>query len=105
MDMESVEWMEHEGENNSHEIFLIGLSTCGFCKMAIDFLDTHSFAYKFIFSDRLSPDDRTKLKDEYKKEYGNRLLYPTAIIDRKEILTGFIKPSWEKALTLMPDTE
>jgi glutaredoxin-like protein NrdH len=98
MNIDFIRWETHKGMNSSHHVLFIGLSTCGFCKKALEFLDEHSIEYDYIFTDRINPDDKARLKEEYKKQFGGRLLYPTAIIDGKEILTGFIKPSWVNAL-------
>ena len=98
MDLSVFDFMEMPGEDDRHQIILIGLSTCGFCKKAIEFLNENSISYKYLFIDKIPAEKKILLKEEFKKEYGKSFLYPTAIIDGKEILNGFIRLSWENTL-------
>lgn len=100
MNISDFDFTEVSGNNCGHDVVLFALSTCGFCKRAMEFLNENSIAYRYLHADMMSAEKRSILKEEYKKQYGNRLLYPTAIIDGKKILNGFIRPSWENALTL-----
>lgn len=98
MNISDLDFTEVSGSYNKHDVLIFALSTCGFCKKAMEFLDDNSIGYKYLYADKISAEKRSILKEQYKKQYGNRLLYPTAVIDGKNILNGFIRPSWENAL-------
>ena len=103
MDFDGIAFKRHEGGNKKREVYFFGLSTCGFCKSALNFLNDNSIEYKYIFMDELELEIKISIKESFKKEYGKRLLYPTAIIERNVVLSGFIKPAWENALGTNPE--
>lgn len=93
-----VDFEIQEGEKRQKKITLLGLTTCSFCKRAKEFLDDHKLCYDYLFLDKIDPELKKKMKDEFSREYGKRLSYPTLILENGELLTGFIRPAWEQEL-------
>lgn len=87
-----------EGSRKDHTIQLLGLSTCGFCKRGIAFLDEHNIEYEFVFVDKIPPKEKKAIVDEFREKFGTRLHYPTIIIDGERYEMGFVRPTWEKEL-------
>ncbi|WP_053228136.1 glutaredoxin family protein [Spirochaeta cellobiosiphila] len=86
---------EENGDYNGHELKLLALSTCGFCKKAIQYLNDKNFQFKYIFVDRVDPKIKQQVKDEFMKHFHKRLSFPTLVIDDEDYLTGFIRASWD----------
>ncbi len=93
-----IDFDKQEGERQEKKLILLGLTTCGFCKRAKEFLDGHGFRYDYLFMDKIDPELKKKMKSEFSDHYGKRLSYPTLILENDELLTGFIRPAWEQEL-------
>ena len=90
----------NEGANKPANLFVFALSTCGFCKSAIEFLSQNDVSYDYIYVDNLSVEEKTRLREEFFKRFNTRLVYPTLVVDEKDVIKGFIKPSWEQVIGL-----
>ena len=97
---EFVDFSHKEGKNNQAEVIVFALSTCGFCKSGMAFLDKNSVDYSYIYLDNLPVEDKSKIREEFTKTFGSKLVYPTLVVNGKEVIKGFIQPSWEKVLGL-----
>jgi len=95
---ENVEFSKSSGKRNDHALRLMGLTTCSFCRKAKEFLDENEFSYEYLFLDKIDPDVKKVLKQEFAEKFDKRMSYPTLIIDDKDILTGFIRVAWEQEL-------
>jgi glutaredoxin-like protein NrdH len=95
-----VHFAEVPGESGTHDLKLFALSTCGFCRRAIEFLKEHNVGYSFVYVDRLPLEVKRKIKEEFQKEFKASILYPAMIIDGNDTLIGFIEESWKKTLGL-----
>jgi len=96
--LDSLEYTVVEGERRDHEITVYALSTCGFCKRALAFLDREGFAYRYVHVDRIPLETKTAAKKELKERYGQDVAFPFAVIDRESVLVGFIEPDWKLTL-------
>ncbi|MDA3957384.1 glutaredoxin [Oceanispirochaeta sp.] len=95
---DNIEFNSIPGNRDKHRLRFMGLTTCGFCRKAKQFLDDNDFSYEYLYLDKIDPDEKKKLKIEFSEHFDKRLSYPTLIIDDKEILTGFIRIAWEQEL-------
>ena len=95
-----IKFSHKEGEKKPGEIVIFALSTCGFCKSGMEFLDKQRVTYDYIYVDDLPLSDKSKLREEFNRTFGSKLVYPTLVFNGKEVLKGFIKPSWEQVLGL-----
>jgi glutaredoxin len=93
-----INFETQEGENRERKITLLGLTTCSFCKRAKSFLDENKLGYDYLFLDKIDPEMKKRMKNEFSERYGKRLSYPTLIMENGELLTGFIRPAWEQEL-------
>ncbi len=91
--------LEHvEGKITAPQLLVLTLSTCGFCKRAMLFLENHGFAYDFLHLDLIPLEEKSRIKEEFKSEFGVNLAFPTLVIDGKEILIGYIEAKWQEKL-------
>lgn len=87
-----------DGPSADRKLVLLALSTCGFCKRAIRFLNDNGFSYSYIYVDKMEPEVKEQLKEEFRGSFTERLLYPALIINETEVLTGFIEADWKNSL-------
>ena len=60
---EYINFKQKFGEYNKGDIKLFGLSTCGFCNRAVDFLEDNNIQYDHILVDELDPELKKRAKD------------------------------------------
>ncbi len=87
-----------EGSKSDKDLVFLGLSTCGFCKRAKQFLNDGGWSYSYVDIDKMEREERLSLKDDVKTRFSKDLLYPFLIIDDTEFLKGFKKDQWEEKL-------
>lgn len=95
-----LQFEKHEGSRNSQDVIVLALSTCGFCKRGLEFLDNHDISYRYTYIDTLPKEHRRKIAEEFKEKFKQRGLYPTLIVDESDFQLGFIEKDWEKSLGL-----
>ena len=100
---EYVSFTEEEGKNTEKDLKVLALSTCGFCKRAIRFLKENDIAFKSIYLDKIDPDIKLRVKEEFQKAFDTKVLYPVLIIDEEEVITGFTSDKYRKALGIGED--
>jgi len=95
-----LQFEKHEGSRNGHDVIVLALSTCGFCKRGLEFLDKHDISYRYVYIDTLPKEQRRKVAEEFKEKFKQRGLYPTLIVDEDDFQLGFIEKAWAKSLGL-----
>lgn len=96
--IDSLEYTSVPGAKNDRTITVYALSTCGFCKRAIGFLETNGFAYRYIHLDKIPLDSKTELKRELKEKYKADVAFPFVTLDGEKYLVGFIEADWKLTL-------
>lgn len=87
---------EVPGAMAERAVTVYALSTCGFCRRALEYLSSRGIAYRYVYMDTLEDDVRKTVKKRLQAEYGRRILYPFTVADRgATVLTGFIEPDWD----------
>jgi glutaredoxin len=98
--LETLTYTKVDGNRNDHRITVYALSTCGFCKRAIAFLNEKGFSYRYIYMDQIPLETKTQAKKELKEQFKDDIAFPFAVIDEGKHLVGFIEPDWVKTLGL-----
>jgi glutaredoxin len=96
--LETLEYIDVPGSDSGHEITIYALSTCGFCKRALAYLDTKGFAYRYVYMDRLPLETKNAAKQVLKDRFKDSVAFPFAVIDGDKHLVGFIEPDWAATL-------
>ena len=96
--LDTLEYTRVEGENKAHTITVYALSTCGFCKRALAFLDANKLEYSYIYMDKIPLETKNAAKSVLKERFHQDVAFPFAVIDEKNPLVGFIEPDWKKTL-------
>ena len=97
---EYVDFSEIPGESTGHQLKLFALSTCGFCRKAIDFLKKKGISYSIVYMDQLPVSSKRQIKSEFSDKFDKKILYPALVVDDTEALIGFTKEDWVKSLGL-----
>ena len=97
---ENIEFTVKEGTNNSRDVTVYALSTCGFCKACLKFLDDNKVAFKYVYFDLLDPDVKDALKENLKQKYNERVMFPFVIFDEKEVVVGFKREKLKEMLNI-----
>ena len=96
--LDSLEYTHVEGENKKHSVCVYALSTCGFCKRALAFLDANKLDYSYIYVDKIPLDTKNEAKRVLKSRYHQDVAFPFAVVDEKDCLVGFIEADWKRTL-------
>jgi len=94
--IETLDFTYEEGDTRFEDVTVFALSTCGFCRMALNFLRDNSIKFRYVYIDELEPGVKQELKDYLKKKYKKRLSFPFLVIDQSEVIVGFIDQEWEE---------
>ncbi|MEA2070362.1 MAG: glutaredoxin family protein, partial [Asgard group archaeon] len=97
---ENLEFTHEKGSNKPADITVYALSTCGFCRRALQFLRKNDIDFKYIYVDKQDSSVRIKIKRDLSETYkDHRLGFPFCVIDEGEdIIVGFTEEKWKKAL-------
>lgn len=103
MNLKELAYLEKKGSIDTHDIVVYSLSTCGFCKKAMSFLDEKGFSYKYIHVDQLPLETKNEIKKILKEKFNENVAFPFAVINDASHLVGFIQPDWIRTLGLTGD--
>ncbi len=95
-----VPFEKHEGSWKEKDVIVLALSTCAFCKRGMEYLKDKDITFRYVYVDKLNPEEKKKISEEFKEKFGQRGLYPTIIVDDSDFQLGFIKKAWDKSLGL-----
>ena len=98
--LDTLSYTDVPGGKADHEITVYALSTCGFCKRAMAYLDAKGVAYRYIYMDRVPLETKNEAKKALKERFKADVAFPFAVIDGEKSLVGFIEPDWAKTLGL-----
>lgn len=98
--IDKLEFTENDGSVGKHDLTLYALSTCAFCKRAIQFLQDNDVKFRYIYLDTINPMVKQTVKSELKSRYSSTSVFPILVIDNEEAVTGFSEERWREILDL-----
>ncbi len=98
MILDSLSYIEVAGTKKGPGITVYALSTCGFCKRAMTFLQNNGLSYRYIHVDTIPIDTKNEIKRELKEKYKVDIAFPFATVDGNKYLVGFIEADWKLTL-------
>jgi len=96
--LDTLSYTAVPGGRADHEVTVYALSTCGFCKRALAFLNTKGFAYRYVYMDLVPLEIKNAVKKELKERFKADVAFPFAVIDGERHLVGFIEKDWVDTL-------
>jgi glutaredoxin len=98
--IEKLEFTEEQGSEGKHDLTLYALSTCGFCKKAINFLKENDIGFRYIFLDKINPMVKQTVKSELKQQYESLPVFPILVIDNERAISGYSEEKWKQILDI-----
>lgn len=98
--IETITFTFKDGKHNPGDVIVYALSTCGHCKRALNFLDSNSVKYRFVYVDLLPSEVKNKLKEYLVQKSNMYVAFPFLVIDDTNFFTGFIEEEWRRILKL-----
>ena len=102
--IDKITYDSEEGRDIGKKLKVYALSTCGFCKRALNYLRDNGVGFQYVYVDYLQDFQRSEVKKELKDEFGERPLFPFLVIDDTDYLIGFDEEEWEEKLELSGKT-
>jgi glutaredoxin-like protein NrdH len=85
------------GADARHRIKLYGLSTCGWCRDAREFLTKRGVDFDYAYVDLLEGDELAATIEDVKR-WNPGLVFPTVVVDDSEVVVGFRPERLEEVL-------
>jgi glutaredoxin len=98
--LDTLTYTPVHGDKKQPAITVYALSTCGFCKRAMAYLEKNGFAYRFVHMDAIPMDVKNEAKRELKEKYKVDIAFPFVTVGDSEHLVGFIEADWKRTLGL-----
>jgi len=98
--LESLEYIQEGKKDIGKSVTVYALSTCGFCRSALQFLRNSDCKFQYVYVDKIPYETKQKVKEELQEKYEKRVVFPYLVIDDSEILVGFVEEDWKKTLGL-----
>jgi len=95
---EKLEFTLVDGARTQPELTVYALSTCAFCKKAMDFLRKNDYRFRFSYVDNVDPE----YKREFKRQLSNRfdvvVVFPILVVNDEKAYSGFTELIWSRAV-------
>jgi glutaredoxin len=98
--IDKLEFHEHDGSKADHDLTLYALTTCAFCKRAIQFLQDQDVRFRYIYLDEINPMVKQTVKSELKSQFKRLPVFPVLVVDNEEAVSGFSEEKWKARLNL-----
>lgn len=96
--MDDITFIKENGTVNDGEIIIYALSTCAFCKKALNFLRENSIVFSYIYVDEFDFDKKQRIKEGLKQKYNRDVAFPFLVLNRTKVIVGFNEEEYRKNL-------
>ncbi|WEU40356.1 MAG: glutaredoxin family protein [Candidatus Odinarchaeum yellowstonii] len=86
------------GRRNACKITVYALSTCGFCRRALNFLRENEVEFDYIYVDQLPLNVQDELIAKLEKEFNKHVAFPFLVLDGRECYVGFNPEKYQSIL-------
>jgi glutaredoxin-like protein NrdH len=100
-----LEFTKESGEKKACKVRIYALSTCGFCRRALNFLRDNKIEFEYVYVDKLPRDLQDELVDELEGKYDKHVAFPFLILDNKDCYVGFNPEKYQQILDKIIATE
>lgn len=98
--IDSVEYKQVAGDRSDHDVIVYSLSTCAFCRRAIEFLKSKSVQFRYAHLDQFDIDTKRSVKRELAERFDNIVVFPILVVDDQKAYSGFTESVWARALDI-----
>lgn len=96
--MPDIIFKNENGKINKGDVKVFALSTCAFCKKALNFLRENSITFCYIYIDELDLTTKQKIKNDLKDKYNIDVGFPFLILNDTKVTVGFKEEEYKKLL-------
>ena len=98
--IDKVNYKVIEGSRQDHDAIVYALSTCAFCRRAIEYLKKQSVQFRFTYLDQIDVETKRSVKRELAERFDNIVVFPILVVDDQRAYSGFTESVWARALDL-----
>ena len=99
-EIDKVKYRTVDGSRQDHDVTVYGLSTCAFCRRAIEFLEANDVHFRYAHLDLIDVDTKRAVKRELAEQFDNIVVFPILVVDDAKAFSGFTETAWIRALDL-----
>lgn len=96
--LKDLNFIEIPGKEYNKELVIFALSTCAFCKRAMNHLKNKEIPYKYIYLDEMEVSKKEEIKAELRRQFKKSLIFPFLVVDWQQALTGFVEVKWNEII-------
>lgn len=94
--LKDLKFVEIDGEDSGHDLVVYTLSTCAFCKKALNFLSREKVAYRYLHLDTLPAEKKKDIKQFLRDRFNDIPVFPVFVVDDEHCISGFAEGTWRK---------
>lgn len=98
--IDKVNFKVVEGKKQDHDVIVYSLSTCAFCRRAIEYLKTRDVTFRYTHLDQIDVEIKRSVKRELAERFDNIVVFPILVVDDQKAYSGFTESVWARALDL-----
>ncbi len=99
--LDSLPYEQVSGAHKAGDVRVFAISTCAFCKKAIDYLSSNNVEFRFIHLDTaVDLETKRTVKTIIRQKTDQVPVWPLLMVDDKVVQTGFLEEQWAGALGL-----
>lgn len=97
---EQVSYKTVEGNRQDHDVIVYALSTCAFCRRAIEYLKKNGVQFRYTYLDQIDVETKRAVKRELSERFDNIVVFPILVVDDQRAYSGFTETVWARAIDL-----
>ncbi len=97
---DKVTFEQVTGTRNDHDAVVYSLSTCAFCRRAINYLKDAGVSFRYAHLDKIDVETKRSVKRELAERFDNIVVFPILVVDDQRAFSGFTESVWARALDL-----
>lgn len=98
--IDKISYKHIEGERQDHDAVIFALSTCAFCRRAVEYLKSRNVQFRYTYLDQIDLETKRVVKKELSERFDNIVVFPILVVDDQRAYSGFTESVWARALDL-----
>jgi len=98
--IDQVNYKTVTGARQDHDVIVYSLSTCAFCRRAIEYLKSNGVQFRYAHLDQIDLETKRSVKRELSERFDNIVVFPILVVDDQRAYSGFTESVWARALDL-----
>lgn len=98
--IDKVTYETVEGARQDHDVVVYSLSTCAFCRRALEYLKKSDVRFRYSHLDLIDVETKRSVKRELAERFDNIVVFPILVVDDQRAFSGFTESVWSRALDL-----